>query len=87
MVEPRDVKTMAVVAQAYGDRRNAVVVDAVREGSCTVAVARAAVSNADKVAPVLPGASRDELLGHFLQLDPALGSRGVSALTRMIIAQ
>ncbi|WP_158607741.1 HNH endonuclease signature motif containing protein, partial [Flexivirga caeni] len=36
---------------------------------------------------MLPTASRDELLGHFLQLDPALGSRGVSALTRMIIAQ
>ncbi|RNI22821.1 HNH endonuclease signature motif containing protein [Flexivirga caeni] len=87
MVEPRDAKTMAVVAEAYGDRRNAVVADAVREGRCTLAVARAALSNTDKVAPVLPGASRDELLGHFLHLDPALGSRGVSALTRMIIAQ
>ncbi|RNI21608.1 hypothetical protein [Flexivirga caeni] len=39
MVEPQDAKTMAVVAEAYGDRRNAVVAGAVREGSCTLAVA------------------------------------------------
>jgi hypothetical protein len=63
-----------------------VIAAAVAQGSCTVSTARAALTHADKVAPVVPFADRGEVLSWFLQLDPGLGVRGVQALTRKILA-
>ncbi|NNG40347.1 DUF222 domain-containing protein [Flexivirga sp. ID2601S] len=85
-IEPVEAKTIAVVAEACRERKNAVIAAAVARGSCTVSTARAALINADKVAPVIPTADRGEVLAWFLQLDPALGARGVQALTRKILA-
>ncbi|WP_265446916.1 HNH endonuclease signature motif containing protein [Flexivirga meconopsidis] len=85
-VEPVEAKTIAVVAEACREPKNAVIVTAVRQGSCTVSTARAALANADKVEPVVPFADRGEVLSWFLQLDPSLGVKGVQALTRKILA-
>ncbi|WP_343036754.1 HNH endonuclease signature motif containing protein [Flexivirga aerilata] len=85
-IEPAEAKSIAVVAEECRERKNAVIAAAVRQGSCTVSTARAALSNADKVAPVIPTADRGEVLAWFLQLDPALGANGVQALTRKILA-
>ncbi|NNG38590.1 DUF222 domain-containing protein [Flexivirga sp. ID2601S] len=85
-IEPVEAKTIAVVAEACRERKNAVIAAAVARGSCTVSTAGAALVNADKVAPVIPAADRGEVLAWFLQLDPALGVKGVQALTRKILA-
>ncbi|WP_265445459.1 HNH endonuclease signature motif containing protein [Flexivirga meconopsidis] len=85
-VEPAEAKSIAVVAEACREPENAVIAAAVRQGSCTVSTARAALTNADKVAPVVPFADRGEVLSWFLQLDPSLGVKGVQALTRKILA-
>ncbi|GAB3491997.1 HNH endonuclease signature motif containing protein [Flexivirga lutea] len=49
--------------------------------------ARTALTQADKVGPVIPTADRDEVLGWFLQIDPGLGCAGLTLLTRRIIAR
>lgn len=85
-VDPRDAHTIAVVAEACSERRNAVIARAVCVGSCTVSAARTALTQADKVAPVLPVASRDDVLAWYLQIDPALGAKGLTTLTRRILA-
>ncbi|NNG38903.1 DUF222 domain-containing protein [Flexivirga sp. ID2601S] len=85
-VEPAEAKSIAVVAEACREPKNAVIAAAVAQGSCTVSTARAALTNADKVAPVVPSADRGEVLSWFLQLDPSLGVKGVQALTRKILA-
>ncbi|WP_265448099.1 HNH endonuclease signature motif containing protein [Flexivirga meconopsidis] len=85
-VEPVEAKSIAVVAEACREPKNAVIAAAVAQGSCTVSTARAALTHADKVAPVVPFADRGEVLSWFLQLDPGLGVRGVQALTRKILA-
>lgn len=86
-VEPRDASLIANVAQACRDRRNQVATAAVRDGSCTLATARTVLQQTARVAEVLPTASRDDIQSWFLQLDPALGARGVHELTRRIIAR
>ena len=85
-IEPSAATTISVVAQACRDRRNHVIAAAVRDGSCTLATARTALRQTAKVAEVLPTAAREDIQAWFLQLDPALGSRGVTELTRRIIA-
>ncbi|MGN6412406.1 DUF222 domain-containing protein [Flexivirga sp.] len=60
---------------------------ALRQGSCSVESARTALTQADKVGPVIPTADRDEVLGWFLQIDPGLGCAGLTLLTRRIIAR
>ncbi|MBB2892643.1 DUF222 domain-containing protein [Flexivirga oryzae] len=85
-IEPSAASTISVVAQACRDRRNHVIASAVRDGSCTLATARTALRQTAKVAEVLPTAAREDIQAWFLQLDPALGSRGVTELTRRIIA-
>ncbi|GGB33535.1 hypothetical protein GCM10011492_25200 [Flexivirga endophytica] len=86
-VEPRTVRVVASVADACRDRKNTVITAALREGSCSVESARTALTQADKVAPVIPTAEREEILGWYLQLDPALGCAGLTQLTRQIIAR
>ncbi|WP_189428332.1 DUF222 domain-containing protein, partial [Flexivirga endophytica] len=86
-VEPKTVRAMASVADACRDRKNAVITQALRDGSCSVESARTALTQADKVAPVIPTAEREEILGWYLQLDPALGCAGLTQLTRQIIAR
>lgn len=86
-VEPRTLRAMATVADACLARKNAVIASALRGGSCSVESARTALAQADKVAPVIPTADRDEILGWFLQADPALGTTGLTQLTRRIIAR
>ncbi|WP_265445686.1 HNH endonuclease signature motif containing protein [Flexivirga meconopsidis] len=85
-VEPVEAKSIAVVAEACREPKNAVIAAAVARGSCTVSTARAALTHADKVAPVVPSADRGEVLSWFLQLEPSLGVKGVQALTRKILA-
>ncbi|MBB2890684.1 HNH endonuclease signature motif containing protein [Flexivirga oryzae] len=85
-IEPSAASTVSVVAEACRDRRNHVIAAAVRDGSCTLATARTALRQTAKVAEVLPAAAREDIQSWFLQLDPALGSRGVTELTRRIIA-
>ncbi|HWC22808.1 MAG TPA: DUF222 domain-containing protein [Flexivirga sp.] len=86
-VEPKTVRAMASVADACRARKNQVIARALRDGACSVESARTALTQADKVGPVIPTADRDEILGWFLQLDPALGAAGVTQLTRRIIAK
>ncbi|MBB2894406.1 DUF222 domain-containing protein [Flexivirga oryzae] len=86
-IEPSAATTISVVAQACRDRRNHVIASAVRDGSCTLATARTALRQTAKVAEVLPTAAREDIQAWFLQLDPGLGSRGVTELTRRIIAK
>ncbi|HWC21263.1 MAG TPA: DUF222 domain-containing protein, partial [Flexivirga sp.] len=86
-VEPKTVRAMASVADACRARKNSVIAGALRNGACSVESARTALTQADKVGPVIPTAGRDEILGWFLQLDPALGAAGVTQLTRRIIAK
>ena len=85
-VEPAAASTISVLAEACRDRRNHVIVAALRDGSCTLATARAVVRQTATVAAVLPAAAREDIHAWFLQLDPSLGSRGVTELTRRIIA-
>ncbi|WP_446663487.1 DUF222 domain-containing protein [Flexivirga sp. B27] len=86
-VEPKTVRAMATVADACRDRKNTVITDALRSGSCSVESARTALTQAGKVAPVIPSAGRDEVLGWFLQVDPSLGAAGLTLLTRRILAR
>ncbi|MBB2893850.1 hypothetical protein [Flexivirga oryzae] len=86
-IEPAAASTISVVAQACRDRRNHVIAAAVRDGSCTLGTARTALRQTAKVAEVLPAAAREDIQAWFLQLDPALGARGVTELTRRIIAK
>lgn len=86
-VEPKTVRAMASVADACRDRKNTVIKGALLEGACSVESARTALTQAGKVGPVIPTAERDEVLGWFLQIDPALGSAGLTQLTRRIIAR
>ncbi|WP_460599994.1 HNH endonuclease signature motif containing protein [Flexivirga lutea] len=86
-VEPKTVRAMASVADSCRDRKNTVIKGALLEGACSVESARTALTQADKVGPVIPTAERDEVLGWFLQIDPALGSAGLTQLTRRIIAR
>lgn len=86
-VEPRTVRTMAAVADACRNRKNTVITQALRDGSCSVESARTALTHADKVAPVIPSADRGEVLGWYLQIDSSLGCAGLTQLTRQIIAR
>lgn len=86
-VEPKTLRAMAAVADACWHRKNDVIAAALRDGSCSVESARTALSQADKVAPVIPSADRGEILGWFLQVDPELGAAGLTQLTRRIIAR
>lgn len=86
-IEPREAHTMAVVADACRAPSNAVIREAVRDGTCTMPSARTSLVQADRVAPVLPASSRDEVLAWYLSLDPALGTKGQHQLTRRILAQ
>ncbi|WP_446665620.1 DUF222 domain-containing protein [Flexivirga sp. B27] len=86
-VEPKSVRMMAAVADKCRDRKNTVIAAALRDGSCSVESARTALHQADKVAPVIPSADRDEVLGWFLQIDPCLGAAGLTLLTRRILAR
>lgn len=85
-IEPAEATMIAAVAEACRDRRNHVIATAVSEGSCTLATARTALGQTKKVAAVIPTASREEIQGWFLQLDPSMGSRGVHQLTRRLLA-
>ncbi|WP_414655741.1 HNH endonuclease signature motif containing protein [Flexivirga sp.] len=84
-VEPRTLRAMASVADACQHRKNTVITQALLAGSCSVESARTALTQADKVGPVIPTAERGEVLGWFLQIDPALGCGGLTKLTRRII--
>lgn len=86
-VEPRDAKTMTVVAQGSREQRNRVVASAVRDGACTLLTARRVVEQTGRVAKILPDLARDDIQAWFLQLDPAWGSRGVDELTRQLRAR
>lgn len=67
-------------------RRNQVITAAVRDGCCTLSTARRVLQHTPRVVKIIPAASRQEIHGWFLQLDPAYGSRGVEALTRKLRA-
>lgn len=84
-VEPQTIRVMASVADACQHRKNAVITRALQDGSCSVESARTALLQADKVGPVIPTAERGDVLGWFLQIDPALGCDGLRKLTRRII--
>ena len=86
-LEPRDAKTMTVVAQGCREQRNHVVTAAVRDGACTLLTARRVLDHTGKVAKVLPTATREEIQSWFLQLDSAHGARGVDELTRALRAR
>ncbi|HWC23180.1 MAG TPA: DUF222 domain-containing protein [Flexivirga sp.] len=85
-LDVRDAHTIASVADACQGENARVVTEALRVGSCTPAVAKTALQEAAKVAPVVPEADRDQVLGWFLDLDPASGAAGRRLLTRQILA-
>ncbi|MFC6707896.1 hypothetical protein [Flexivirga alba] len=80
-LEPKTIQAMASVADACQHRKNTVITQALIKGSCSVESARTALTQADKVGPVIPTAERGDVLGWFLQIDPALGCDGLTMLT------
>ena len=86
-IEPRDAHTIAVVADACRERRNTVIRRAIHDGTCTLPAARTALTQSDRIAPVLPASTRDDVLAWYLSLDPALGTRAQHQLTRRILTR
>ncbi|RNI25284.1 HNH endonuclease signature motif containing protein [Flexivirga caeni] len=84
-VEPATLRRIAAVAQECQHRKNDTVTAALRAGNCTVESARTTLAHADKVMPVLPGTEHDQVLAWYLSLDPSLGARGLTQLTRAAI--
>lgn len=85
-IESGHASRIAKVAGACTERRNTVLADALVEGRVGVAGARTALIEIDKVMPLLPTATRDEVFGHFLALDAGAGARQIRELTRRVIA-
>lgn len=81
-----DAHTLATVADACLRGSAPVITDGLRAGTCTPEAAKTALREAAKVAPILPDVPRDEILGWYLGVDPALGQRGLQVFTRRLLA-
>lgn len=86
-LDVRDAHAIAYVADACQGENAGAVTDALRSGTCTPAVAKTALQESAKVEPIVPEADRDQVLGWFLDLDPASGAHGRGILTRQILAK
>lgn len=86
-LDVRDAHAIAFVADACQGENAGVVTHALRSGTCTPSVAKTALQESAKVEPIVPEVDRDQVLGWFLDLDPASGARGRTILTRQIFAR
>lgn len=85
-LEPVLASRIAKVATACTQRRNEVLTSAVAANQVGVPAARAALIEVDRVMPVLPAATRDQVFGHFLALPAGSGARAVRELSTRVIA-
>ncbi|WP_245553633.1 HNH endonuclease signature motif containing protein [Demetria terragena] len=85
-VEPVVAARIAKVAAACTQPQNEVLVTALRTGQVGVAAASTALVEVEKIMPVLPGSTRDEVFGYFLALPAGSGSRAIRELGKRVIA-
>ncbi|NHN54997.1 DUF222 domain-containing protein [Calidifontibacter sp. DB0510] len=85
-LEPADARRIAFLAAETRSAENAVIADALQDGRISGAAARTAIEQVDAVVAVLPGATREQVFGYFLQLPPGSGTRGIRELTRRLVA-
>ncbi|WP_018158038.1 HNH endonuclease signature motif containing protein [Demetria terragena] len=85
-LEPTHASRIATVATACTQPRNTVLAEALMTGRVGVPAARTALREIDKIMPVLPAGTRDEVFEHFLALDPGAGARHIRELTTRVIA-
>lgn len=85
-LEPSHAARIAKVATACREPRNHVMEDALASGVVGLPACKAALDAAEKVMPVLPTATRDDVFGWFLALPAGSGARAVRELTRRVIA-
>ncbi|WP_018154988.1 hypothetical protein [Demetria terragena] len=85
-VEPVVAARIAKVAAACTQPQNEVLVTALRTCQVGVAAASTALVEVEKIMPVLPGSTRDEVFGYFLALPAGSGSRAIRELGKRVIA-
>lgn len=85
-LEPVQAYRIAKVATECQQPRNHLVGEAVRAGEVSTTCANAALKHAEKVMPLLPTATRDDVLGGYLALPPDAGVRAIRELTNRLIA-
>lgn len=85
-IDPAHAQRIVTVAGATREARNAVLSTALSAGTIAVAGARTALREVDRVMAVLPGATRDQVFGHFLELPSGASARMIRELTRRVVA-
>lgn len=85
-IDPAHAQRIVTVAGATREARNAILSTALSAGTISVAGARVALREVDRVMAVLPGATRDQVFGHFLELPSGASARMIRELTRRVVA-
>lgn len=86
-MEPAHANRLAKLADACRSRRNQALRQAIDTGAVNSTTAKTALDNIDKIAAVLPKASRDDIYGWFLDVVPGSnGAKAVRELTRRVVA-
>lgn len=85
-IDPAHAQRIVTVAGATREARNAILSTALSAGTISVSGARTAVREVDRVMAVLPGATRDQVFGHFLGLPSGASARMIRELTRRVVA-
>lgn len=85
-LEPSHAARIAKIATACREPRNHVMGDALASGAVGLPACKGALDAVEKVMPVLPTATRDDVFGWFLALPAGSGVRAVRELTRRVIA-
>ncbi|WP_462418522.1 HNH endonuclease signature motif containing protein [Kytococcus sp. Marseille-QA3725] len=95
ITEPGRARAVSEVAAATLDPGTGALADAVWSGAIGVGAAQVVLSESEKVRPLLPGASREQVLGHYLDHARTLHDqeglradrRALRQLTRQVIAR
>lgn len=85
-LEPVHAYRIAKVATACVQPKNVLVHQALQAGEVSTTCANLALKHAEKVMPLLPTASRDDVLGYYLALRPDVGVRAIRELTNRLTA-
>ncbi|HET8601217.1 MAG TPA: DUF222 domain-containing protein [Segeticoccus sp.] len=86
-VEPGEATRVARLAGAIRDPRNEVVTEALLAGTVSPRCADVALKEAEKVAPLVPTASRGEVLGWFLDVAQSGGRKEMDRLSTWVIGR
>lgn len=86
-LEPGEAHRVATVAAAVQEPRNGLLAASVREGKVSTRCAAVTLREVDKIAPLVPDASREEALGWFLQVGHEAGSRELAQLATWIVGR